>query len=114
MGVIGVFLASFALIAAFMTVGALWKNWGLVGMLFFLTLTFALLGAGNIAGSPNLLHYGGWAGILSSLCAFYTGGAMALNSVSQRELLPLGKPLDSTPAPPASVPHAGRRGEALG
>jgi len=117
MGVIGAFLASFALIAAFLTVGALWKNWGLVGMLFFLTLTFALLGAGNIAGSPNLLHYGGWAGIISSLCAFYRGGAMAANSASQRQLLPLGKPLDSAPTPaalPASVPSDGHRGEALG
>jgi len=80
-----------------------------------------LPGAGNIAaGAPNLLHYGGYAGLITSVCAFYTAAAAVINSTSQREILPLGKPLDSEKAGTPSATGgssgrpAGRRDEALG
>ena len=93
-GVVGVFVACFSLISIFLMIAAMWKNMALVGVLFFLALTYGLIGAGEIAGvAPNLLAYGGWAGIISSVLAFYTAGAMVINSVSQRQALPLGKPM---------------------
>jgi len=93
MGVIGVFIACFSLISFILMLGALRINMALVGVLLFLTLTYGLLGAGEIAGaSPNLLSYGGWAGIISSVLAFYTAAAMVLNSVNGRAMVPLGAP----------------------
>jgi len=93
MGVIGVFIACFSLIAFILMLAALRINMALVGVLFFLALTYGLLGAGEIAGAaPNLLSYGGWAGIISAVLAFYTAGAMVLNSVNGRAVVPLFPP----------------------
>ena len=92
-GVIGIFIACFSLIAFVLMLAAMRINWALVGVLFFLALTYGLLGAGEIAGaSPNLLSYGGWAGLISSVLAFYTAAAMVINSVNKRVVLPLGAP----------------------
>ena len=94
LGVVGVFIACFSLIAFFLMVAALRLNMALVGVLFFLSLTYGLLGAGDIAGAaPNLISFGGWAGIISSVLAFYTAGAMVINSVYERAVLPLGAPM---------------------
>lgn len=93
-GVIGVFIACFSLIAFVLMIAALHLNKALVGVLFFLALTYGLLGAGEIAGAaPNLLAYGGWAGIISSVFAFYTAAAMVINSINQRVVVPLGSPM---------------------
>jgi succinate-acetate transporter protein len=92
-GVIGIFIACFSLIAFVLMLAAMRINWALVGVLFFLALTYGLLGAGEIAGAaPNLLSFGGWAGLISSVIAFYTGAAMVVNSVNKRVVLPLGAP----------------------
>lgn len=93
-GVLGIFIACFSLIAFFLMIAAMRINMALVGVLFFLALTYGLLGAGFIAaGAPNLIHFGGWAGLISSVLAFYTAGAMVINSVNERAVLPLGGPM---------------------
>lgn len=116
LGVIGIFVACFALIALMLMVGALWKNMALVAVLFFLTLTYGLVAAGDIAGNAsNLLSYGGWAGLISSVLAFYTAAAMVINSLAQREFLPLGAPRMSAVTRPMAVPAGSSRypGETL-
>ncbi|HWE61637.1 MAG TPA: acetate uptake transporter [Chloroflexota bacterium] len=94
MGVLGVFVISFGLIAGMLAIAALWKNMALVGVLFFLMITFVLLGIGMIAsGSTMMTHIGGYAGLVSSVLAFYTGGAIVINSTSTRPIFPLGAPM---------------------
>lgn len=99
LGVVGIFIAGFGLIAGLLMVAAMWRNMALVAVLFFLSLAYCLIGASDIAaGAPNLLSYGGWAAIISSVIAFYTAGAMVINSEARRMLLPLGKaPMKATP-----------------
>jgi hypothetical protein len=40
-----------------------------------------------------LVALGGWIGILTALVAWYTSAAALLNSMAQRSVLPVGKPL---------------------
>jgi len=90
-GVIGVFIACFAFIAAVLAIAALRQNTALVVVLSLLALGYALVAASDIAaGAPNLLAYGGWALIGSAVAAFYTGAAMVINSVNQKVVVPLG------------------------
>ena len=109
LGVIGISVACFALIALMLMIGALWRNMALVAVLFWLSLAYGLIAAGDIAGdATNLISYGGWAGLISSVLAFYTAGVMILNSLAQREVLPLGAPrlsVGAHPLPPVSLDH---------
>jgi len=99
-GVTGIMIACFSLIAFVLMVAALWKNAVLVAVLFFLALTYGLVAAGDIAtGAHNLLSYGGWAGLISSVLAFYAGAALVINCVGQRVVLPLGGPILESAAP---------------
>jgi len=94
LGVTGLVFASFALIAAQLMVAALWQSMALVGVFFFLALMYGLVGAGDLAaGASTLIRAGGWAGLLAAVSAVYTAGALVVNSVSRRAILPLGMPL---------------------
>jgi succinate-acetate transporter protein len=114
-GVMGVFLICLGLITALLMVAALWKNMALVGTLFFITIAYVLLGIGMIAsGSALMMHVGGWAGLVASIFAFYAGGAMVVNSLAMRQILPLGEPLSSGPRRrPQSVADLERRAREL-
>jgi len=97
LGVTGLIFASFALIAAQLMVAALWRSRALVGVLFFLALSYGLVGAGDIAaGAPALIRVGGWAGLLAAVSAVYTAGALVLNGTSRRVILPFVAPLLQT------------------
>jgi succinate-acetate transporter protein len=90
-GVVGLVLVSFALIAGALMVAAARVKLTLVGVLLFLALAYGLTGIGDIiGGATNLLHYGGWAGVIAAALAFYTGAALVINSINAREVLPLG------------------------
>jgi succinate-acetate transporter protein len=101
----GIAIACFSLIAGGLMVAAMWRNLALVAVLGWLSLAYGLEAAGVIAGfAPNLLDFGGWAGIASSLLAFYTAIVMVVNSEARRQVLPLGKPIFRQATPPAPTP----------
>jgi len=100
LGVTGLVFASFALIAAQLMVAALWRSMALVGVLFFLALMYGLVGAGDIAaGASTLIRAGAWVGLLAAVSAVYTAGALVINRVSRRAILP-GAPLLRTGTTP--------------
>ncbi|HXT35920.1 MAG TPA: acetate uptake transporter [Chloroflexota bacterium] len=106
-GVVGVFLICLGAIAAMLAVAALWRGMVLVGVLVALAVTYVLLGIYLIStGTLVLMHIGGYAGLISSFLAFYAGGAMVINSVSSRAVLPLGGSLspDSGTSAPVAMP----------
>ena len=43
--------------------------------------------------SPYMLHVGGWAGIATAACAWYTSAAGVVNGMAPRAVLPVGRPL---------------------
>lgn len=82
-------LAMFALIAGYLAYAATGISSILVAVLGFLCATYALLAAGFFIGPPNLaIVAGGYAGIVSSLLAFYASAAIVINSATRRETLP--------------------------
>jgi succinate-acetate transporter protein len=101
-GVVGVFLICLGFIAGVLALAALWRNLALVAVLGTLMATYVFLGIGMIAsGSTLMIHIGGWAGLVSSVLALYTGSAIVINSTSERAVLPLGPALPTETNGPA-------------
>ncbi len=87
--ILGFTLAAFALISLYLTVAATRVSPVLSYVLGFLTITYGLLCIGFFAGPPNLWFVaGGYAGIVTSLIAFYASAAVVVNSVARREVMP--------------------------
>jgi len=63
-----------------------------ITFLIFLTLwvTFALLGFGFIYGNQDLVHAGGWLGILCGALAMYGSFGIVTNATFGRAVVPLG------------------------
>lgn len=90
--VAGIFVLSFALIALYLGVAALGDNTFIAAILLILSFTYLCDGIGVMIGGHNfLLAIGGYAGMLTSLIAFYVSGAIVIDSVMKREVLPIGK-----------------------
>jgi succinate-acetate transporter protein len=55
--------------------------------------------AGNGAANNGWIHVGGWVGIATAACAWYTSAAGVINGMKARHVLPVGAPLtrDHTP-----------------
>lgn len=95
-GVFGIFLICLGLIAGLLTLAAFWKNMALVGVLGTLMVAYVFFGISYLdKSSAMMLHIGGWAGLVTSVIAFYTGCAVVVNSLAARQILPLGSALRS-------------------
>jgi hypothetical protein len=55
-----------------------------------LWVTFALLGFGLIYGNQDLVHAGGWLGILCGALAMYGSFGIVTNATFGRVVVPLG------------------------
>lgn len=90
---VGIMVACFSFIALFLAIAALARNLALVGVLFFLFLTYGFIAVAYLTGQQATggwtLRAGGWAGIVSSIIAFYTAAVMVVNSNFGRVLAPL-------------------------
>jgi succinate-acetate transporter protein len=95
------FLASFKLNAAFtLVLLALFPGYGLSAV-------------GNISSMPAVIgQIGGWFLICSAGLAFYTGGALALNSTYERPILPMFPHASHEPRPAARQPMRPTEGTA--
>ncbi len=86
---VGITLAMFALIAAYLAFAALGLNTVLVGAYGSLAVSLALLCAGFFAGVANpAIMVGGYVALVSGLIAFYASAATVVNSIMEREVLP--------------------------
>lgn len=94
--VAGIFVLTFALISLYLAIAALGDNTIVAVILFILALTYLCDGIGVMIGGENfLLGIGGYAGMLTSLIAFYLSAAIVINSSLKREALPVGKVVDT-------------------
>jgi succinate-acetate transporter protein len=68
--------------------------------LVFLTLeaTEVILFIGNFAGNANIVKIGGYVGVLTALCAWYTSAAGVINGMRGKPFLPVGKPMGAKTA----------------
>lgn len=87
--VAGVFVLMFALISGFLAYAALAENTLIAAVLGFLALAYLADGVALWIGGHNFIGaIGGYAGLVSSILAFYAAAAIVVNAVRGREALP--------------------------
>lgn len=87
--VAGVFVLMFAVIAGFLAYAALADNMLIAAVLGFLALAYLADGAALWIGGHNIVGaIGGYAGLVSSILAFYAAAAIVVNAVRGYEALP--------------------------
>jgi uncharacterized protein len=82
-------LFSFAYVSLVLGLAALKLNPVFVAILWTLVPGFTLSGLGLLGQPPVIGHVGGYFLILSALLAFYAAGAIVVNSIYRRTVLPL-------------------------
>lgn len=68
----GFFLAGWTVFTFLVMICSMKSTWGLFLLLFFLDLTFLMLCIGSFISNVNVLMAGGYFGILSSCCGWYS------------------------------------------
>jgi len=88
----GLFLITFCVITAYLTLAALRTSLAVLAVFVFLTLTFLFLGIGalqNAMPAPDTVtKIGGWLGIVTAALAFYASAAGVVNATHGRQLIP--------------------------
>jgi succinate-acetate transporter protein len=87
--VIGLYLWTWALFTAYMTVGALRVSGAVLLVFVLLTITFALLGIGADGASKTATHWGGYIGIATAAAAWYASFGAVVNSTFGKAVVPL-------------------------
>jgi succinate-acetate transporter protein len=91
------FLIAFAIFNSYMLMWSLRVNLAVFAVFATLEATEILLAIGffRIAHgmSPYMLHVGGWVGIATAACAWYTSAAGVVNGMAPRRVVPVGRPL---------------------
>jgi succinate-acetate transporter protein len=86
----GWFIITFGVVAGYLAIAALAENWVLTAILATLCVTYIFDGVGIMVVHPNnwATYIGGYAGIVSSLLAFYLAAAYVINASFGRALVP--------------------------
>jgi succinate-acetate transporter protein len=87
---VGLYLIAWAIFTAYMTVAATRVSGAVLAVFALLTLTFLLLGIGDMADASSITKIGGFAGILTALAAWYASFAGVTAFAYQKPLLPTG------------------------
>jgi uncharacterized protein len=94
---IGWILLAFAIFNTYMLILSAQVNMAVFAVFLTLELTEIILFIGLFSNSPGTVQFGGYVGVLTALCAWYTSAAGVANGISagtpSRIKLPVGKPL---------------------
>jgi len=94
---IGWILLAFAIFNTYMLILSAQVNMAVFAVFLTLELTEIILFVGLFSNSPGTVQFGGYVGVLTALCAWYTSAAGVANGISAgtpgRIKLPVGKPL---------------------
>ena len=87
---VGLYLIAWAIFTAYMTVAASRVSGAVLAVFVLLTITFLLLGVGDMSGTENLNKLGGYVGILTALAAWDASFAGVTAVTFKRPLVPTG------------------------
>jgi succinate-acetate transporter protein len=87
---VGLYLLAWAIFTAYMTVAATRVSGAVLAVFVLLTLTFLLLGIGDMSGTESITKIGGYVGILTALAAWYASFAGVTTFAFKRPLVPTG------------------------
>jgi succinate-acetate transporter protein len=90
---LGWILLSFAIFNTYMLIFSTQVNTAIFAVFLTLELTEIFLFIGNFAGNTNIVKIGGYIGIITALCAWYTSAAGVINGMKGTIVLPVGKPM---------------------
>lgn len=90
---LGWILLAFAIFNTYMLICATQVNVAVFAVFLTLELTEIFLFIGGFAGSTSLTKVGGYLGVLTALCAWYTSAAGVINGMKGAVIAPVGKPL---------------------
>ncbi len=87
---VGLYLIAWGIFTAYMTVAASRVSGAVLAVFVLLTLTFLLLGIGDMASASAITKIGGFAGILTALAAWYASFAGVMAFAFKKPMLPTG------------------------
>lgn len=87
---VGLYLVAWGIFTAYMTVAATRVNGAVLAVFVLLTITFLVLGAGDLSGTASISKIGGWIGILTALAAWYASFAGVTTFAFKRPIVPTG------------------------
>ena len=90
---LGWILLAFAIFNTYMLILSTQVNTAVFAVFLTLELTEIILFIGNFSGSSGTVKFGGYVGILTAICAWYTSAAGVANGMGGRLSLPVGRPL---------------------
>ena len=90
---IGWILLAFAIFNTYMLILSTQVNMAVFLVFLTLELTEIILFIGNFSVSSGTVKFGGYVGVLTALCAWYTSAAGVSNGVAGKLRFPVGKPL---------------------
>ena len=100
---LGWILLSFAIFNTYMLIMSTQVSMAVFLVFLTLELTEIVLFIGNFAVNSNIVHVGGYLGVLTAVVAWYTSAAGVSNGIGGRIKLPVGSPLlavkSAEPAP---------------
>jgi succinate-acetate transporter protein len=86
---VGLYLWSWAIFTAYMTVAALRVSGAVLLVFVLLTATFILLAIGASGAHETVTHWGGYIGLATAAAAWYASFAAVVNSTFARTVLPV-------------------------
>jgi uncharacterized protein len=87
---VGLYLIAWGIFTAYMTVAASRVSGAVLAVFVLLTITFFLLGIGDMSGTEGISKLGGYVGVLTALAAWYASFAGVTAFTFKRPLVPTG------------------------
>jgi succinate-acetate transporter protein len=87
---VGLYLIAWGIFTAYMTVAATRVSGAVLAVFALLTVTFLLLGIGDMSGTESITKLGGYVGVLTALAAWYASFAGVTAFAFKRPLVPTG------------------------
>jgi len=94
---LGWILLAFAIFNTYMLLWSTHVNMAVFAVFLTLEATEVILFIGFFAGNDSIVKIGGYVGVLTALCAWYTSAAGVINGMRGAPFLPVGKPMMSGP-----------------
>jgi succinate-acetate transporter protein len=85
---VGLYLIAWGIFTAYMSVAATRVSGAVLTVFVLLTLTFLVLGIGDLTTTDGITKLGGWIGILTALAAWYASFAGVTAFTFKRPLVP--------------------------